>query len=68
MAKSRKALTREELVAIYDGLARANLGDYKISVLHLRPHHRSVGAAAADDGNKCHSEQLPNGHFIIVCE
>ena len=67
MAKARRKLTKDEIAAIYEGLAKANLTDYKISALHLRPKHRSVSAAAADDGNECHSQELSNGHFILVC-
>jgi len=63
-----KKLSADDMKAIHIGLANANLGDYKISVLHLRPKPRSVGAAAVDDGDECHSQELPNGHIVIVCE
>jgi hypothetical protein len=68
MAISRKQLTKEQLAAIYEGLAKANLGGFRISSLHLRPVARSVGAAAAGGNGPCHSQQLPNGHWIIVCD
>jgi hypothetical protein len=67
MAKKLRTLKKKEMKAIYEGLEKANLKDYKISALHLRPRFKSVGAAA-NDGNNCHSQELPNGHFIIVCE
>lgn len=61
-------LSKKRLAAIHDGLKEAGLGGYKISSLHLKPKRRAVGAAAADADGPCHSEQLPNGHWIIVCD
>jgi hypothetical protein len=68
MARTRTKLTKDEIAEIYKGLEKAKLGGYKIAALHLRPRHRSVGAAAAGDDSACHSVQLPNGHFILICE
>lgn len=68
MAASQKKLTKAQLAAIHEGIAKANLHGFKISALHLRPVARSAGAAAAADEGPCHSQQLPNGHWIIVCD
>jgi hypothetical protein len=63
-------LTQAQLDAIHQGLANAGLGDFRISVLHLKHHRgpRSLGAAAAPLGRSCHSHQLPNGDWVIVCD
>jgi hypothetical protein len=68
MAKSHASLSKKQIAAIYEGLAKADLGGFKISAMHLRPAARSLGAAAADGNGPCHSQQLPNGHWIIVCD
>lgn len=66
-AKVRK-LTKKEVAALHKGLAKANLEGLRVRSLHLSPRPRSVGAAAAPDETTCHAVQLPNGHWVIVCE
>jgi hypothetical protein len=63
-----RKLSPEQLAVIHEGLAKAGLGNFKISALHLRPRLRSTDAAAADGDGPCHSQQMPNGHWIIVCD
>jgi len=62
--KSKKKLTKSQISAIHDGLKKANFGDFKISALHLVPKNAAI--ATASDG-PCHSVELPNGHWVIVC-
>jgi len=75
MAQSRSTaqnLTQDQLDAIHKGLADAGLGNFRISALHLKKHAgqraRSLGAAAVPAGRSCHSQQLPNGDWVIVCD
>jgi hypothetical protein len=56
-------LTPEQIAAIQDGVDKAGLKGFKINSMHLTP----MADAAASQGN-CHSQQLPNGHWIIVCD
>jgi hypothetical protein len=62
-ASSDRKLTPEQMAAIQDGVDKAGLKGFKINSMHLSP----VADAAASQGN-CHSQQLPNGHWIIVCD
>jgi hypothetical protein len=55
------ALNVEQLASIHSGIANAGLGHLRIASMHLVP------ATADDPGDPCHSEQLPNGQWIIVC-
>jgi hypothetical protein len=66
MARSQRTLTRKQLTAIHEGLDKANLGGFDISMIHLRPRAQSVGVAEA--AGPCHSVQLANGHWIITCD
>ena len=61
-------LSKAAIARIYEGLNKAGLGDFKIVSLHLTPAARSVGAAASDPSDACHAVQLPNGHWVIVCD
>jgi len=56
-------LAPEQLKAIHDGVSAAGLGSHRIASMHLVP----AGANEADAGGPCHSEQLPDGSWIIVC-
>ena len=60
--------TKSEIAKIYEGLGRAGLGAFRIASLHLVPAPRSAGAAAPDPSDSCHAVQLPNGHWVIVCD
>jgi hypothetical protein len=70
MAKSpSEKLSRATIANIYVGLAEAGLGDFKITSLHLTPGRpRSLSSAAADPSDSCHSQLMPNGQWIIVCD
>lgn len=58
-----KNLTAKQLATIHRALARAGLRGFKINTLHLK---QALGAAP--DPNRCHSERLSNGDWVIVCE
>lgn len=67
-------LTKQQLQAIYGGLAKANLGDYRIVTLHLAPvtpagalTPKDAGQSQPDLTNLCHSTQLPTGGYVITC-
>jgi hypothetical protein len=69
MAKRSSAkLTKDSIAKIYDGLSKGGLDGYRIVSLHLAPAARSAGAAAPDPSEACHAVQLPNGHWVIVCD
>jgi hypothetical protein len=70
MARSQRTLTKKQLTAIHEGLDKANLGGFDISMIHLRPRAQSVGMAAVEveAEGPCHSVQLANGHWIITCK
>jgi hypothetical protein len=70
MARSQRTptLTTEQLAAIHEGLDKANLGGFEISMIHLRPRAQSVDLAAAEAEGPCHSVQLANGHWVITCK
>lgn len=64
-----RRLTTAQMAAIHEGVAKAGLKNYRISSVHLRP----VTADEVDPGQpqgqgNCHSQQLPNGHWVIVCD
>jgi hypothetical protein len=68
MATRRKAaldnkLSPAQISVIQDAVDKAGLKGFKISSMHLSP----IVNDAASQGN-CHSQQLPNGHWIIVCD
>jgi hypothetical protein len=63
-----RELTKKQISAIYDGLAKAGLDDFRISSLHLKRRLRAVGAAPTNPSGDCHSTQLPNGDWVIVCD
>ena len=58
-------LTPDQLSAIHDGLTKAGLVGHRIASMHLVPTADSGGVAAA--AGVCHSEQLPDGSWTIVC-
>jgi hypothetical protein len=72
MARSQRTptLTTKQLAAIHEGLDKANLGGFEISMIHLRPRAQSVDVAAAEAEAEgpCHSVQLANGHWVITCK
>jgi hypothetical protein len=66
--RSTVNIDKSSIAKIYDGLDKAGLGGFRIVSLHLAPAARSAGAAAVDPANTCHSVQLPNGHYVIICD
>jgi hypothetical protein len=67
-ATPKKTVSRADIAKIYAGLNDAGLGGFRITSLHLSPVPAAAGAAAADPDNACHAQQLPNGHWVIVCD
>jgi hypothetical protein len=63
-----KPPSKDEIVKVYEGLEKAGLGGYRIVSMHLAPAPNSAGAAAPDPSESCHAVQLPNGHWVIVCD
>jgi hypothetical protein len=57
----RKRLSAKQLQMIHDGIDKAGLGGFRLATLHLAP------ATAASTG-RCHAQQLPNGHWVIICD
>jgi len=57
---SKPKLTPEHVATLQRIATEAGL---KISSMHLIP---SIDASEA--AGTCHSQQLPNGHWIIVCD
>lgn len=53
----------DQVAKLYAVLNSAGLGGLKIASIHLTPEPGGMEAARA-----CHSVQLPNGHWTIVCD
>ena len=63
---ARKQLTPDQIATIHNALTQAGLPGLKMNLMHLSP---MAGAdVASGDQGTCHAQQLPNGHWIIVCD
>jgi hypothetical protein len=62
-AKGSSQLTKKKITAIHEGLKNAGLSNFKIASLVLRPTD-----SIAPDATRCHSVQLPDGSWTIVCD
>lgn len=63
MPSARKQLTPAQMSTIHDAVAQAGLAGLKINLMHMSP----MEDPAAGQGS-CHAQQLPNGHWVIVCD
>jgi hypothetical protein len=66
-AKQRK-LTKKQHSALQQGLASASFPGFKIKSMHLIPNVASTAAPPQAAAGACHAVQLPNGHWVIVCD